>query len=235
MENKNYTQEEAMDALMAASGDGRGRGEGMVSEDELAAVAAEMGIDGERLREVLERGTGTVRARDELSQGFGWPGSEVHERVVSGELSEGALQELAGEMGSPMGEAPDKVGRVMREYWTGFRYITMEATVRDGRTRIVARSRPSGQSLLPMIMFVGMGAFVGTVVTAKKAPEFALIVLLGSLMVGLVSWLFAGFRMRSARGEIGDRIDRVAEMAREEIRRGGVVRESVETRLSEDA
>lgn len=192
-----------------------------------------MGIDRDRLRSVLQRGTGTVELRENLGGNWQWPGQETYERVVSGQVSDEALRSLQGHLGSPIEEDLAQNGRVVGEFWSGWTYTTIEVVSRTGKTKITARSRPSIQQLMPLFMIFGSGVFISIAFVSKKATD-ALPTFFAFWAVFLgIAWFIVGNRMRSNRGVIRGRLERVVESVRDEILNGSssIESESVEDRL----
>lgn len=204
----------------SSSADGETVEDDTVSEQELLSMAGEMGVDSSRLREVLARGTGTIQVRDEVSKGWAWPGNESFERVIDGEISGGQLEELADLIGSRYEDPGNPGVRETREFWEGFRYVTVDLSVRDGRTRILAKSKISSMRLaplfpflfLPMMMFFGF-AIRNDVGNLEQAIQ-------GVLAIGLLAYFGVGWGMRGSRQRILEKVDRIAESAQ------GLVRES---------
>lgn len=223
MDDRVFSKEEAMDALMAAASGASGVSERGTTQEELEAVATEMGIDVGRLREVLARGTGTVQANDETGSGMGWPGRETFERTVNGELSEGAFAELTGELGLPLEPYQGGVKRAVGEYWSKMSYMTVEMTSRAGRTKLVARSKPSTRVLAPFYGMAGTFSFVIISAVAKKAPENLAWVVATVGFAVFVAWFLAGTLMRRNRGEVAAKMDRLAGKVKEELQAGGAV------------
>jgi hypothetical protein len=207
-----------MDALMAAaSGEDGAASDDSVSESELLAMAGEMGVDSSRLREVLARGTGSIQVRDEVSKGWAWPGNEVYERVIDGEVSTGQLEELADLMGARYEDAGTPGVRETREFWEGFRYVTMDVSVRDGKTRILARSKISTMRLAPFfpLLFVPMMLFFA--VTVKNSPGNLEQAIQGVLAIGLLAYFGVGWGMKGSRRRILERVDRLARAVQEVV------------------
>jgi hypothetical protein len=212
-----------MDALMAAaSGEDGAASDDSVSESELLAMAGEMGVDSGRLREVLSRGTGTIQVRDEVSKGWAWPGNETFERVIDGELTAGQLEELADLLGARY-EDPGTPGiRETREFWEGFRYVTVDVSVRDGRTRILARSKISTMRLAPFfpILFIPMMMFFA--VTVKNSPSNLEQAIQGVLAIGLLAYFGVSWGMKGSRTRIVEKIDRLARATQDQIKQSRV-------------
>lgn len=223
------TQQEAMDALRAASENSSFAGKDGVSSKELELIAEEMGIDRNRLREVIGRGTGTIESHEDVGGKWLWPRNETFERTISGEISEIALTGLRGELGSAMAEDPGQPSRIIGEYWSGWTYTTVEVVSQSSRTKIVARSRPSIQQLMPLLMIFLFGGVMSMAIASKKAVEFLPDVLTVWLQIGIIGWFLLGWSMRSNRDSTRNRLDRIARLVQEEISRShvGVASEQV--------
>ncbi len=219
MSEKRYSREEAMDALMAAASRADGvRDDDSVSESELMAMAGEMGVDSSRLRDVLSRGTGSIQARDDVSKGWAWPGNETFERIIDGELTAAQLDEFADLIGARY-EDPGTPGvRETREFWEGFRYITVDVSVREGKTRILARSKVSGMRLAPFfpLLFLPMLIFFG--LTLKRDIGELDRAIEGVLSMGLIGYFGVGWGMRASRKRILAKVDRLGESIQERVR-----------------
>jgi len=216
---KRYTREEAMDALMAAASGADGVApDDSVSESELLAMAGEMGVDSSRLRAVLSRGTGRIQVRDDVSKGWAWPGNESFERVIDGELSASQLEELADLMGSRYEDAGTPGVRETREFWEGFRYVTVDLSVRDGRTRILARSKISTMRLVPFFPLLFFPMMIYFAVTVKNSPSNLEQAIQGVLAMGLIFYFGVGWGMKGSRKRILEKVDRIAESAQELVR-----------------
>ncbi|MFM9873765.1 MAG: hypothetical protein ACKVQS_09915 [Fimbriimonadaceae bacterium] len=223
MNERRYTREEAMDAMMAAASqaDG-GSSDDSVSESELLAMAGEMGVDSVRLREVLSRGTGTIQVRDEVSKGWAWPGNETFERVIDGELTAGQLEELADLIGARYEDAGTPGVRETREFWEGFRYVTVDISVRDGKTRVLARSKISTMRLAPFfpILMVPMMMFFAFAIKSDVGNLEEAIQ--GVLAIGLLAYFGVGWGMKGSRTRIVEKVDRLAGATQDQIKESRV-------------
>lgn len=220
MSDRRFTREEAIELLTAAAarGDG-GDFDDSFGEVELMAIADEMGIDRGNLRSVLAGGTGRIDVYDQVSAGV-LPGNEMYERVIAGEISGGELAEIADFGGSRFEDQGEPGVREVREFWDGFRYVVFEAVTRDGRTRLVARSRTSVMRLTLLIPIVVI-SFAFLVGVSKRSPG-SLPLLLSAYGVGaLAAFVLAIVQARRGQRRIRSMMDGVAERVAGIIRVGG--------------
>lgn len=207
-----------MEALMAAASRQLGSSpEDSVAESELYSMAEELGIDSNRLREVLGRGTGAVQSRDQISPGIRWPGPEQFERVLDGELSESQLEELADRVGSRYEDPGTPGTRESREFWQGWRYVTVDLIKREGKTRIVARSRISSSRLLPLMPFALLPIMINLAVIAKNPNTANLVGFAALLGLMVATWFLIGWQMRRNRETIRGKVDDLVQAAKSAI------------------
>ncbi len=209
-----------MEALRAASESGGGDDD-LVSESELLAMAGEMGVDSGRLREVLARGTGSVQGRDHVATGWGWPGNETFERVIDGELSPGQLEEVAELAGGRYEDGGTPGVRETREFWEGWRYVTLDVTARGGRTKILAKSKISYMRLSPFFPLLAIACLMFFVLMLKENPSNLEQALQGVISMGLLFYFGVGWSMRLNRKRIVARVDELAAKVKEQVVGGG--------------
>jgi hypothetical protein len=215
---KFWDRDKVVDAVIAASAGGSG--EGMVSESELEQIAREMGVDSSRVREILARGTGTIKSNDQINDVVGFPGPESFERVVDGDVSATQLSELIDRVGARYEDAGEPGLREAREFWEGWRYVTVEMTRREGDVRIWARSKVSYQRLMPLLTMALLPLLFSLIFLLRRpsAPVLIAVVVFAALL--LLGWLVIGAQMRRNRVRILEKVDRLAESVRSEIRSG---------------
>lgn len=220
LSEKQYSRDEAIDALLlAANNKADTTSEDFVSETELLQVAKEMGVDTDRLREVLSQGTGTIQSKDKVRGGIGWPGNEEFVRTLSGELSDEGIQEIADALGTPMTEKPSVAGSAHSESWIGFLYRTTTVVKRGRRTKITMRLRPSFNRIMPLAMILIFFNIVPVVnLTSTKLSAQVAIWFAVGFAVGLaVIWALLGVSMRKSRDAAIKLLDETAELAKGEI------------------
>ncbi|ARU40923.1 hypothetical protein CCB80_07105 [Armatimonadetes bacterium Uphvl-Ar1] len=233
MSERRYTREEAMEALRAASESGGGDDD-LVTESELLAMAGEMGVDSEQLRAVLARGTGSVQGRDNVATGWGWPGNETFERVIDGELSPGQLEEVAELAGGRYEDGGTPGVRETREFWEGWRYVTLDVTARGGRTRILAKSKISYMRLSPFFPLLAIACLMFFTLMLKENPANLEQALQGVISMGLLFYFGVGWGMRLNRKRILARVEELAASVQEQVRGQGALvvgEEELEDRL----
>lgn len=190
----------------------------MVSESEVGQLAREMGVDEGRLRNILAGGTGTIQSREIVSKGYGWPGNEEFERVISGELSPVDLEEIADLAGGRYEDKGVPGVREAREFWEGFRYVTVNISSREGRTRVLAKSKISVQRLAPFFPFLIFIPIIALKMATKGNPGDLESVIQGIIAMGALIYFGVGWGMRTSRKRIQEKIDSVAEAVQEHIR-----------------
>lgn len=207
-----------MEALMAAASRQLSRSpDDSVAESELYSMAEELGIDSNRLRQVLGRGTGAIQSRDQISHGIRWPGPEQFERIVDGKLSEAQLEERADPVGSRYEDQGTPGARESREIWPGWRNVTVDLVKREGKTRIVARPRISSSRLLLLMPFAFLPIIINLAVIAKNPNPANLVGFVALLGVMVATWFLIGWQMRRNRETIRGKVDDLALAAKSAI------------------